>query len=183
MLTEHSGARQVYKALWISVSSTAWEKNIHLYFVEKISNTINFWGFPSGTTGKEPTCKCRRQETQVQSLGWEDPLEEGKTTHSSILTWRTPMDREVWAAMVNSVHRVRLKQLNAHIAWCRDVMSSCVSTRTCLSFTNSFVSLISSKLRNRPYAWLSHLTLTYLGKLYTVSLREMHTVLKKATDE
>ena len=29
-------------------------------------------------------------ETWVQSLGWEDPLEKRKATHSSILTWRTP---------------------------------------------------------------------------------------------
>ena len=28
------------------------------------------------------------QETCIQSLGWEDPLEKGKATHSSILTWR-----------------------------------------------------------------------------------------------
>ena len=30
------------------------------------------------------------QETWVQSLGWEDPLEQGKTTHSSILAWIIP---------------------------------------------------------------------------------------------
>ena len=30
------------------------------------------------------------QETPVRSLGWEDPLEEGMTTHSSILAWRIP---------------------------------------------------------------------------------------------
>ena len=29
-----------------------------------------------------------RRETWVQSLGWEDPLEKGKATHSSILAWR-----------------------------------------------------------------------------------------------
>ena len=29
------------------------------------------------------------QETRVSSLGWEDPLEEGMATHSSILAWRT----------------------------------------------------------------------------------------------
>ena len=29
-------------------------------------------------------------ETWVQSLGWEDPLEKGKATHSSILAWRSP---------------------------------------------------------------------------------------------
>ena len=33
-------------------------------------------------------------KTWVQSLGWEDPLEEGMATHSSILAWRIPMDRE-----------------------------------------------------------------------------------------
>ena len=30
------------------------------------------------------------RETSVQSLGWEDPLEKGKATHSSILAWRIP---------------------------------------------------------------------------------------------
>ena len=34
-----------------------------------------------------------RWETWVRSLGWEDPLEEGMATHSSILAWRIPMDR------------------------------------------------------------------------------------------
>ena len=34
------------------------------------------------------------QETWVQSLGWEDPLEEGVTTHSNVIAWRIPMDRE-----------------------------------------------------------------------------------------
>ena len=32
------------------------------------------------------------QETWVQSLGWEKPLEEGMATHTSILTWRIPAD-------------------------------------------------------------------------------------------
>ena len=32
-------------------------------------------------------------ETWVQSLGWEDPLEEGMATHSGILAWRIPTDR------------------------------------------------------------------------------------------
>ena len=35
-------------------------------------------------------------ETQVWSLGWEDPLEQRMATHSSILAWRIPMDRGVW---------------------------------------------------------------------------------------
>ena len=36
------------------------------------------------------------QETWVRSLSWEDPLEEGMGTHSSILAWRIPMDRGAW---------------------------------------------------------------------------------------
>ena len=34
------------------------------------------------------------QETWVQSLGWKDPLEKGKATHSSILAWRIPCTEE-----------------------------------------------------------------------------------------
>ena len=34
------------------------------------------------------------QETGVRSLGWEDPLEEGMATHSSVLSWRIPWTEE-----------------------------------------------------------------------------------------
>ena len=34
------------------------------------------------------------QETPVRSLGWEDPLEKGMATHSSILAWRIPWTEE-----------------------------------------------------------------------------------------
>ena len=64
-----------------------------------------FLGFPCGSAGKESTCNERdwgslitqlvknlpaMQATWVQSLGWEDALEKGKDTHSSILAWRIP---------------------------------------------------------------------------------------------
>ena len=42
-------------------------------------------------------------ETQVQSLGQEDSLEEGMATHSSTLAWRIPMDRGAWQATVHGV--------------------------------------------------------------------------------
>ena len=44
------------------------------------------------------------QETWVRSLGQEDPLQKGMTTHSSVLAWRIPMDREVWQATVHGGH-------------------------------------------------------------------------------
>ena len=43
------------------------------------------------------------QQTWVRSLSWEDPLEEGIATHSSILAWRMPMDRGAWRAIVHGV--------------------------------------------------------------------------------
>ena len=43
------------------------------------------------------------QETWVRSLDWEDPLEKGKATDSSILAWRIPMDRGAWQATVHMV--------------------------------------------------------------------------------
>ena len=42
-------------------------------------------------------------ETWIPSLGWEDTLEEGMSTHSSILPWRVPMDRRTWWAPVHGV--------------------------------------------------------------------------------
>jgi len=47
------------------------------------------------------------RETGVQSLGWEDPLEKGVETHSSILAWRIPMDRGAWQATVLGVAKSR----------------------------------------------------------------------------
>ena len=47
-------------------------------------NTFGEWLKNSPTT----------QDTQVQSLGGEDPLEEGMTTHSSILAWEIPWTEE-----------------------------------------------------------------------------------------
>ena len=56
------------------------------------------------------------QEMQVQSLGREDPLEEGMATYSSILAWRTPMDRGAWWASDHGVAKsqTRLKRLGTH---------------------------------------------------------------------
>ena len=52
------------------------------------------------------------QETWVQSLGWEDPLEEGMAIHSSILAWRIPIDRGTWQATVHGVAKSRTQLSN-----------------------------------------------------------------------
>ena len=58
------------------------------------------WAFLVVQTVKNPPIMW---ETWVRSLGWEDPLEEGMVTHSSILAWRIPMDRGAWRATVHGV--------------------------------------------------------------------------------
>ena len=45
-------------------------------------------------------------ETWVRWLGWEDSLEEGMATHSSVLAWRISMDRGAWQARVHGVAKL-----------------------------------------------------------------------------
>ena len=45
------------------------------------------------------------QEMWIQSLGWADPLEKEMATHSSILAWENPMEREPWQATIQGVSK------------------------------------------------------------------------------
>ena len=55
---------------------------------------------PGGLDGKESPAV---RKTWVLFLGWEDSLEEGMASHSSIPAWRVPMDRGAWWATVHGV--------------------------------------------------------------------------------
>ena len=64
-----------------------------------------FLDFPGGSAGKESAYNVG---AWVQSLSWEDPLEKGKTTHSSILAWRIPwtvysveLQSRMWATFIH----------------------------------------------------------------------------------
>ena len=59
--------------------------------------------FPSGSAVKNLSAM---QEPQVQSLGQEDPLEEGMATHSSILAWRIPCTEEPGRLQSTGLQRV-----------------------------------------------------------------------------
>ena len=59
--------------------------------VAAASSTSRKGGFPGGSDGKESACN---EGDMGSILGWEDPLEEGMTTHSSILAWRIPWTEE-----------------------------------------------------------------------------------------
>ena len=66
-------------------------------------------GFTGGTSGKEPTCQCRRHKRHGFDywVGWEDPLEERMGTHSSILAWRIPRTEE--PSRLQSIESQRLR--------------------------------------------------------------------------
>ena len=59
-------------------------------------------GFSDGSDGKESACNVR---AQVQSPGWEDPLEKEMATHSSILAWGTPRTEKPGGLQSTGSHR------------------------------------------------------------------------------
>ena len=54
------------------------------------------------------------QETKVQSLGWEDPLEKGMAIHTSILIWRIPWTEEPGGLQSKELQRVRHNRSDQH---------------------------------------------------------------------
>ena len=89
--------------LTISRFTTIWEE-IRIKFLIYI--TASFHGFPwrSQTVKNLPAM----QETWVWSLHWEDPLEKGMATHSSILAWRAPRTEEPVGLQYTGSQRVKL---------------------------------------------------------------------------
>ena len=85
-------------------------KNIDVYSI--------CMGFPGGSAVKNPPAMQETmQETQVWSLGREDPLEEDMATHSSILALRIPTDRGASHAIFHTIAKSQtwLKWLGTHI--------------------------------------------------------------------
>ena len=61
-------------------------------------------GFPGGPAVKNLPAM---QETWVQALGWEDPVEDGMATHSSVLAWRIPWTEQPVGLQSTGSQRVR----------------------------------------------------------------------------
>ena len=82
---------------WCSTSLIMREMQVRS---NNISPDIWYWASLVAQMVKNPPAMW---ETWVQSLGWEDPLEEGIATHSHILAWRIPTDRGAWWATVHGI--------------------------------------------------------------------------------
>ena len=63
-------------------------------------------GFQGGSAVKNLPAMQETHEMQVQSLGWEDPLEKKMATHSSILAWRIPWTEEPGGPQSTALQRV-----------------------------------------------------------------------------
>ena len=111
----------------------------------------SYMGFPVGSDGKEYTCNVR---TWVQSLDWEDPLEEGMTIHSSILAWRIPMDRGALRATVHGVTKIQTR-----LKWLSMPRISSVFILVYFLGTNpSFLPTMARTIRTRKIWQLEQLT-------------------------
>ena len=94
--------------IWISIKKAQLPEGI-----EEQSGEGTLWSMLGEITCHKPGMPLHvlnlpaMQETQVQSLGWEDPLEEGKATHSSILAWRIPWTGEPGGLQSTGSQRVR----------------------------------------------------------------------------
>ena len=70
----------------------------------KYCTLMHVWGFPDGLVIKDPPA---RQQTRVQYLGQENPLEKEIATHSSILSWEIPWTEEAGGLQSMGSQRVR----------------------------------------------------------------------------
>ena len=68
---------------------------------------MSILGLPSVSAVKNPPAVLELQEAWVGLLGWEDPLEEGMATYSSILAWRIPWTEEPGILQSAGSQRIR----------------------------------------------------------------------------
>ena len=68
------------------------------------------------------------QKTQIWSLGWEDPLEEGMATHSSVFAWRIPTDRGAWWALVHEVAKSQTQLSD----WAQHITEEIIPISVCM---------------------------------------------------
>ena len=77
----------VYSSVYLFISISPFLQN------KRFATMIGFK--PRWHTGKESVCQFRSHRRLIRTLGWEDPLEEEMTVHSSSLAWRIPWQRSL----------------------------------------------------------------------------------------
>ena len=89
------------QVLWPNTVFRRWAQiTVILFWISLMTKE----GFPGASVVKNPSAK---QEIRVQSLSWEDPLEEEMATHSRILAWEIP-----WTEKSRELQSMRSKELD-----------------------------------------------------------------------
>ena len=97
------------------------------------------------------------QETQVQCLSWEDPLEEEMAAHFSILGLENPMDRGAWQLTVHGVarigHDLEIKQQQQYMLQVYNMKAKI--TQSCLTLCNPMDYTVHGILQARILEWVA----------------------------
>ena len=108
--------KAVYEGRGGAADGMSRQKEQHMKKTEEKNVTRNWFsrgpmcGFPGGSAVKNTPAMW---ETWIRSLSWEDPLQEGMATHSSILAWRIPWTEEPGGLQSTGLQsQIQLKQLS-----------------------------------------------------------------------
>ena len=111
---------QVFTEHWDELPTLYWSFPLAIYFTHESVYGLSWW-----LSVRNLPAMQEAQETQVLSLGREDPLKKGMVMHSSILAWGIPW-RGAWRATVPGVvkSQTQLKRLSTHPSICMPVLIS-----------------------------------------------------------
>ena len=139
---------------------------------------ISTSGFPGGSVVKNPLM----QETQVQSPGWEDPLEKGMASHSSVFAWEIP-----WTEKPGRLQTMRLQKeldmtwwLNkwVHVLWLNNFTTRYIYPNLCTcalldTYSRKFIEALFALAKNLKTIqisinskWINKLWDTYPVKIF-----------------
>ena len=135
----------IYPPLWIDQGD--FRKNYTYTYI----HNIHMWASLVAQTGKSPPAV---QETHVQSQSWEDPLEKGMATHSSILAWEIP-----WTEEPRRLQSMVLQRVGHN--WATNTFISHVCIQVWLDMVMSIMTLKDSNqytvnpfdLTTNPFPW------------------------------
>ena len=116
------GILQARTMEWVAISfSSAWKWKVKVKSLSRVRLLVTPWteayqappsmGFSRQEYWSGVPLPSPMQETWVQLLGWEDPLEEGMESHSSIPAQRIPIDRGAWWATVHEITKSQTWQV------------------------------------------------------------------------
>ena len=95
------------------------------------------------------------RETWFWSMGWENSMEKDMETHSSILVWRTPLNRRAWQATVHEVTELHMTEWLT-MAHSNPLQYSCLGNPTDRGAWRAAVHGVAKELQKTEYLWIPY---------------------------